>query len=134
ASDARVVFGVGKTVADGLSIFSTALDHVGDQHDLVVGGRIQVRRVCVVLGFEVSGKILRYVARIGRIELNDADVAQRGLPRFLPEAERQPYGADLNGVAAAAFGDPGLCQRLRDLEALPFEGVSRNHVDFAETG
>src|SRR6516162_2870471 len=94
---------------------------------------IQVGWICIVFCFELGREILGHVTRIGRIELNDPDVTQRGLSSFLLEAERQPYSADLNCVATTAFGDPRLRQGLRDFETLPFKGVGGNHVDFAET-
>ena len=80
---------------------------------------------CVVFGFEGRDEILRHVALVGRIELDDADVAERRLAGLLLEAERQPDRAELDGIAAAALGDSGLRQRLRDLEALAFERVGR---------
>ena len=86
----------GKRVADRLRVLGAALHHVGDQHDLVVGVRVDVRRVGVVLGLEGRDEVLHHLALVGRVELHDAHIAERGLAGLLLEAEGQPDGADLD--------------------------------------
>src|SRR5262249_34870836 len=104
-----------------------------NQHDLLVGVGVQVRRIGVVFCLELGGKVFHDITGFGWIKLHNSDIAERGFPGFLFEAERQPDRANLNGSATAAFGDAGLGQRLSNLEALAFKRVCRDHIYFAET-
>src|SRR4051794_20034005 len=133
SGNAGIALGGSKPIADGLSILSAALDHIGDQHNLVVGMRVKMRRIGIVFSLECRHEILRHVAGVGRVELHDPDVSQGGLAGFLLKAEWQPYRADLNGIATAAFGDPGLRQRLCYFETLALKRVGRDYIYFAET-
>src|SRR5207253_4740041 len=76
---------------------------------------------------------LHDLALVGGVELNDTDIADRSLAGLLLESERQPNGAELDGLSAAALGHAGLRQRLRDAQPLAFQRVGRDDVDFAET-
>src|SRR5262249_17744390 len=88
------------------------VNNIFDQPDLVVSVSIQVRRVGVVLRLECRDEVFHDIAGVGWIELDDADVTQRSLAGLLLEPEWQPNGADLNCIATAAFGNPGLRQCL----------------------
>ena len=114
ASDTRKVLGAGERIANRLPVFSTALDHIGDQHDLIVGMRVDVRGVCVVFRLEGADEIANGRSLVGRIELYNADIAESCLSGFLFEAERKPDGAQLNCLPAAPFCHAGLCECLGD--------------------
>jgi hypothetical protein len=79
-----------------------------------------MRRVRIVLRLEGGDEVAHRRALVGRIELDDPDIAEGRLAGLLLEAEGQPDGAELDRLAAAALGDARLRERLRDLEALAF--------------
>src|SRR5262249_18499153 len=66
-----------QAVADRLRVPGAAVDHVGDQDDLVVGVRVEVRGVGVVFRLERLDEVAHELALVGRVELHDADVAVR---------------------------------------------------------
>src|SRR5450631_3650132 len=94
-----------KTVSDGLGVLGTAAHHVCDQHDLVIGMSVEVRRIRVIFGFERLNELANDITLVGRIELNNADIAQRGLSGLLLKTEGQPNSTELYGLAAAALDD-----------------------------
>jgi len=117
----RVVLGCGKPISDRLRILSTAFYDISDQHDLIIGVGIKVRRVAIELCFKIFDEIAHDRALFGWIELNDPNVANRCLASFLLEAKRQPNCTQLDCFTTATFNDGGLCQRLGDLQALAFQ-------------
>ena len=132
AGHAQETPGRGQSVADRLRVLGTALHRIGDQRDLIIGMRMQVRRVLFVFRLERRDEILHLRTLIGRIELHDPDIAERRLAGLLLEAEWQPDGAELDRRPAAALGDAGLRERLSDLQSLAFERVGRNDVNLAD--
>src|SRR5215475_3620574 len=132
AGDADEVLRGGECVADWFCVRGAALHDVGDQHDLVVGMGIEVRRIGTKHGFEVPDEVANDFAFVRWIKLHDAYIASRRLACLLLEAEGEPDGAELDRRAIAALHNPGLRQRLRDLQALPFKRIRRDHVDLSE--
>src|SRR6185369_9794755 len=122
------------TVTDGLCVLTASAHDVCDQHDLIVGMSVEVGRFGVVFGFERIDELANNIALIGRVKLNDADIADSRLAGLLLEAEGKPYRAELYGLAAAAFDDAGLCERLCDLQALAFQRIGRDDVNLAKAG
>jgi hypothetical protein len=95
---------------------------------------MQMRRFLTVFRLERVDEMADQRTLVGRIELHDANVADRGLAGFLLESERQPYRAELDRLTTPAFRHAGLRKRLRDLQSLAFQRVGRYHVDLAEAG
>src|SRR5580700_5386877 len=78
----------GETIADGLGIRGATPHHVGNQHDLVEGMGVEVRRILVVLVLEGVYEIAHDVALVGGVELDNTNVAQRSFARLLLESKR----------------------------------------------
>src|SRR5215469_4660613 len=106
--DPEKILGRGQPVADRLSTIRTALDHVGDQHDLVVGMSVEMCWVAIEFTFEPADKIAVQRPLIRRVELHDPNIANRGLAGLLFETKWQPDRAKLDRFAAAAFDNAGL--------------------------
>src|SRR5450631_3173975 len=92
-----------KAVPDGLGILSAAAHHVCDQHDLVIGMSVEVRRICVIFDFECLNELTNDITLVGRIELNNADIAQGSLSGLLLKTEGQPNRTELYGLAATTL-------------------------------
>ena len=90
--------------------------------------------VWLYFALKVCDEVLHDLALVGRIELDDAHVAERGLAGLLLEAERQPDRAELDRLSAAALGHAGVRQRLGDPQTLALERVGGDDVDLAEAG
>src|SRR5215472_11110234 len=85
--DAGEILGSSQAIANRLRIFTAALHHVGDQHDLIVSVSIEMRRVTVELAFERADKITNQRTLIGWVELHDPNVADRRFASLLFEPE-----------------------------------------------
>src|SRR6185437_12853187 len=131
AGDAGIALGRGEAVANRLCVLAPALDHICDQHDLIVSMGIQVRRARIVFSLECSDEIFGDIASVSRIELDYADVAERRFAGLLFKSEGQPNRANLDRATAAAFGNTGLGERLSNLETLPLKRVSGDHINLA---
>src|SRR5262249_8010354 len=117
-------------IADRLRVLAAAAMEFGDARDLMEGVGIDVRWFLIVFGLEGANEVLPHVALVGRIELDDADVAERRLARLLLETEGQPDRAELDRLPAATLGDASLRQRLRDAQALALGRIGRYHITF----
>ena len=115
----RIVLGCGKSVPNRLRVFGAAFNDVSDQHNLIIGVGIKVRRVGIELCFEVLDEIAHDRALLGWIELNNPNIANRCFASFLFKAKRQPNGAQLDGFTATTFDNAGLGQSLGDLRPWP---------------
>ena len=101
------------------------LNHVGDQQNLIKGMRIDMGRILVVFRFEGPNEALHHLTLVGRVELNDADIAERRFAGLLLESEWQPDGAELDRLSAAALRYASLCESLGDPQTLAFERIGR---------
>ena len=77
----------GHDIANRLRVLAAAANDVSDDQDLIEGVGIDVRRFLIVFGLEGANEVLHHLAFVGRIELDDADVAECRLARLLLETE-----------------------------------------------
>src|SRR5262249_24455402 len=84
---ARVILGCGKPVPDRLRVLSAPFYDISNQHNLIIGVGIKVRRVAIELCFKLFDEIANDRALLGWIELNDPNIANRCLASFLLEAK-----------------------------------------------
>ena len=104
------VFCGGRDIADRLRVLGAAANDLGDDKYLIKGVRVDMRRLLTVLGLERADEVLDHLALVGRIELDDTDVAESCLARLLLKTERQPDRAELDRLPSPALRDAGLSE------------------------